>query len=108
MNITYSKKLSGVPAERIVIKEIVDEKILSKLYAMRIAQYILDSECYKWWRMQGNMAATEMLYKNDDVEFWIDGARYEGFLADHPPLNGTFRQGEASLVFTVDVLFLKD
>ena len=70
--------------------------------------YILDAEGYKWWTMQGNMAATEMLYKDDDVEFWIDGVRYEGFLADNPPLKATFRQGEASLIFNVNVLFLKD
>ena len=108
MNINYTKKLSGVPADRIVIKEIVDEKILSKLYAMRIARYILDAEGYKWWRMQGTMAATEMLYKDDPVEFWVDGVHYEGFLTDHPPLKATFRQGEAALVFNVDVLFLKD
>ena len=108
MNINYSKQLSGIPEEKYVIKEIVDEKILSKPYAMRIADYILDAEGLKWWSLQGTMAATEMLYKDDDVRFWIDGRQYDGFLADHPPLKGTFGQGQASLLFNVEILFLRD
>lgn len=108
MNITYIKKLPGVPDDRIVIKKIVDEQIQSKPYAIRIADYILDAEGQKWWRMQGTMAASEMLYRDDDVEFWIDSVRYEGFLLDHPDLKATFRQGEARLLFNIDVLFLKD
>jgi len=107
MNINYIKKLAGVPEGQHIIKEIVDEKIVSKPYAMRIANYILDTEGQKLWRMQGTMAATEMLYKDDAVQFWIDGQQCEGFLADHPALKGTFQQGQASLVFNVDVLFLR-
>ena len=53
MNIDYTKKLSGVPENSHVIKEIVDEKIISKPYAMRIADYILDAVGIKWWRLQG-------------------------------------------------------
>lgn len=108
MNINYTKKKSGVPADKIVIKKIIDEKIISKPYAMRIADYILDTEGHKWWRMQATMAATEMLYKDEGVEFWVDGVRYEGFLVDHPDLKAMFRQGKAALSFNVDVLFLKD
>ena len=107
MNINYIKKLAGVPADRILIKEIVDEKIISKPYAMRIADYILDRYGLKLWRMQGLMAATDMLYKDDDIEFWVDGVHYDGFLVDHPTLKGKFGQGQASLVFNVDILFLK-
>jgi hypothetical protein len=108
MNINYIKKLSGVPEGHHVIKEIVDEKILSKPYAMRIAEYILDTEGHKWWSLQGIMAATEILYKDDDVRFWIDGQQYEGFLADHPVLKATFQHGQASLLFNVEILFLRD
>ena len=108
MNINYIKKCAGVPEDQHIIKEIVDEKIISKTYAMRIADYVLDNDGQKWWRLQGTMAATEMLYKDDDVQFWIDGRQYEGFLADHPVLKGTFRQGQASLLFSVDILFLQD
>lgn len=108
MNINYIKKLSGVPEDQHVIKEIVDEKILSKPYAMRIADYILDTEGHKWWSLQGTLAATEMLYKDDDVRFWIDGQQYEGFLADHPVLKATFQQGQASLLFNVEIFFLRD
>lgn len=108
MNIAYIKKLPGIPAGRIVTKEIIDEKIISKPYAIRIAGYILDAEGRKWWRMQGDLAATEMLYKDDPVEFWVDGVRYTGFLADHPSLKASFGQGAASKIFNIEGLFLKN
>ena len=108
MNITYIKKLPGVPADRIVIKKIVDEQILSKSYAMRIADYILDFYGRKWWTAQGQMAATEMLYQFDDVEFWADGVRYEGFLPFQPDLSYNITQGKVDLLWSVTVLFLKD
>lgn len=108
MNINYTKKLSGVPEGQHVIKEIIDEKIISKTYAMRIADYVLDAEGRKWWRLQGTMAATEMLYKDDDVQFWIDGQQYQGFLAGHPVLKATFQQGQASLFFNVEIFYLRD
>lgn len=107
MNINYIKKMSGVPVDRILIKEIVDEKILSKPYAMRVADYILDTEGNKWSGVRGTVAATEMLYKDQDIQFWLDGVRYDGFLADHPNLKVFFGQGEAALLFDVDVLFFK-
>ena len=75
---------------------------------MRIADYVLDTDGRKWWRIQGTIAATEMLYKDDTVEFWIDGQHYEGFLADHPDLKGSFGQGSASLIFNIEGLFLKN
>jgi len=108
MNINFIKKLSGVPADRILIKEIVDEKIISRPYTMRIAEYILDKEGNKWSGVRGVMAATELLYKDQDIQFWLDGVRYDGFLADHPDLKVSFRQKEAALLFDVEVLFLKD
>ncbi len=107
MNITYVKRLLGVPAEQNIVKKIVDEKIISKVYAIRIANYILNAQGLKWWRVQGTFAATEMLYQFDDIAFWIDGTRYDGFLEDDPDLDYSFRQGEASLVFQVSGLFLK-
>lgn len=108
MNITLIKKLPGIPADQVSVKEIIDEKIISKAYAMRIADYVLDAYGRKWWRMQGTMAATEMLYKDDSVEFWSDGVRYEGLLLDHPDLKGSFGQGTASLIFNIEGIFLKN
>ena len=108
MNINYIKKLPGVPDDRIFIKEIVDKKILSKPYAIRIANYILDRYGRKWWVMQGKMAATDMLYQFDDVEFWLDGVRYQGFLTDHPELNFSIKLGESFLIFQIEGHFLKD
>lgn len=107
MNITYIKKLPGIPADRVIVKKIIDEKIISKTYAIRIADYILDSQGRKWWKWQGQAAATEMLYRFDDVEFWAGGKHYEGFLSSHPLLNFSLRQGAASLVFDIDGWFLR-
>ena len=108
MNINYIKKLSGVPEDQHIIKEIIDEKIISKPYAMRIADYFLDRYGNKWSIEQGTMAATELLYKDDAVEFWKDGKHYEGFLLDHPVLKGTFQQGSAALLFNVEIFYLRD
>lgn len=108
MNITYIKKLSGIADDRIVLKKIVDKHILSRPYATRIADYILASQGIKWWNVQGQMAATEMLYRFDDVEFWADGVRYEGFLTDDPLLNYSIKQGDVAMIFDINGWFIKE
>lgn len=106
--IDITKKLTGIPDDRIISKEIVDEKIISHPYAWRIINYILDTQGRAWWTVQGQMAATEPLNRFDKVEFFLDGENYEGFLAEHPVSKGSFSHGSATQTWDVTILFLND
>ena len=79
IKIDYIKALPGIPADKVIRQDIIDQKIISRPYVKRIADYILDSKGRAWWIAQGTLPATEMLNQFDVVEFWADGVRYEGF-----------------------------
>lgn len=106
--IDITKKIPGIPADKIISMEIVDEKVVSSQYAWRIVQYIIDARGRAWWTVQGTMTAVEPLNRFDKVEFFADGQRYEGFLTEHPVLQGSFSQGAATQTWDVTISFLKD
>lgn len=108
IKIDLIKKLPGIPAARIIKKEIVDERIISYPYALRICDYVLDSLGRPWRPAQGSLPCVEMLNRMDDVEFWADGVRYEGFLPSHPSMSFDIYQGQVAQLWSVTVLFLKD
>lgn len=108
MKIDLIKKMSGIPADRIITREIVDELIVSYPYAIRICDYILDRFGRPWWTASGSIAVTEVLNRGDDVEFWADGVRYDGFLPSHPAMSYTLTQGRVEQLWAVTVLFLQD
>lgn len=106
--IDFVKKKSGVPADRIITREIVDELIISYPYAIRIADYILDRFGRSWWTARGTLAVTEVLNRGDAVELWADGIRYDGFLPSAPAMSFTIDQGRVEHLWNITALFLKD
>ena len=108
MKIDISKKLGGTPDDLVILRAITDEKIISYPYAWRIVNYVLDSQGRPWWTVQGRLAATEPINRFDKIEFFADGERYDGFIAEHPVASGNFSQGVATQTWDVTILFLKD
>lgn len=108
MKIDFVKKKSGVPSDRIITREIVDELIVSYSYVLRIADYILDRFGRAWWTASGSLAVTEIFNRGDVVEFWADGIRYEGFLPSHPAMSFAVTQGRVEQLWNVTALFLKN
>ncbi len=106
-NINIIRKLSGIPAEELITKEVVDELIVSPQIAEGRAQYILDRQGRKWFVLAATTQATVMLNRLDVIEFWLDGEREIGFFPSHPHGRKQISQGKSSMSWDMTILFLE-
>lgn len=106
IKIDIVKIVPGTPDDKIIAKEIIDENIINYPYALRICNYIIESQGQKWWKATGTTAATEIINRGDSVEFISDNTIYNGFIPIHPSFNYNISQGKVSMTWNVTIWFL--
>lgn len=106
VSINITKRIAGIPEDKLVEREIIDELIASLQVANGRAKFMLDRDGRPWSTVTASTPATQQLNRLDRVEFYIDGARKIGFLPFNPSGKMSISQGKISQTWELTMMYL--